>query len=82
MNKCPHCQFLVREDTRTCEVCHKPFAREAAVPGFAAGQGRGDDALAARVGPGEAGFPVSVIWLFIVGMLLAAAVAFSSSHWF
>ncbi len=80
MNKCPHCQFLVRDDLRTCEVCHKPLAAEATVPGFAAGQRSGDEVLAARVGPTEAGFPAAVLWMCVVGGLLAAALLFSSTQ--
>lgn len=80
LNKCPHCQFLVREDMRTCEVCHKPLEGPRSVPAFAAGQ-RSDDALAARIGPTEAGFPAAVLWLFVVGTLLAAAVVITTLNW-
>lgn len=81
MNKCPHCQFLVREDMRTCEVCHKPLGQSRAVPAFAAGQHNGEEAVAARIGPHEAGFPSATLWLFVVGVLLAVAVVFSTVYW-
>lgn len=81
MNKCPHCQFLVREETRTCEVCHKPLQQSRSVPAFASGQRSGDEAMAARIGPVEAGFPAAALWLFVVGTLLAAAVVLSTLYW-
>lgn len=81
MNKCPHCQFLVRENMRTCEVCHKPLGDSRSVPAFAAGQRTGDEAMAARIGPQEAGFPAAALWLFVLGALLAAAVVFSTLYW-
>ena len=80
MNKCPHCQFLVRDDMRTCEVCQKPLGQSRSVPAFAAGQRKGEDAMAARIGPQEAGFPAVALWLFVVGTLMAAAVVASSMY--
>ncbi len=81
MNKCPHCQFLVREDMRTCEVCSKPLAVSRAVPAFAADSHNGDEAMAAHIGPGEAGFPVATLWLFLLGLMLAAAVVLTTINW-
>lgn len=81
MNKCPHCQFLVRDDMRTCEVCQKPLGQSRSVPAFAAGQRNGDDAMAARIGPQEAGFPAAALWLFVVGTMLAAAVVATTVYW-
>jgi hypothetical protein len=66
---------------RTCEVCHKPLAQSRSVPAFAAGQRNGDEAMAARVGPTEAGFPAAVLWLFVVGTLLSAAVVATTMYW-
>lgn len=81
MEKCPHCQFLVSEGRTTCEVCSKPLESPSAVPAFAAGPRSGEDVMAARVGPNEAGFPVAAVWLLVVGILLASAVVLSSIHW-
>ncbi|MCB1270094.1 MAG: hypothetical protein M9942_04655 [Microthrixaceae bacterium] len=81
MKKCPHCQFLVREDSSTCEVCSKPLGAPTSVPAFAAGQRSGEEVLAARVGPNEAAFPAAAVWLVVVGVLLAAAVVLSGIHW-
>lgn len=81
VKQCPHCQFLVRDDMRACEVCAKPLAAPIAVPAFAAGQRTGDDIIAGRVGTGEAGFPVAAVWLLVLGVLLAVAVVLSTVHW-
>lgn len=81
MKKCPHCQFLVREDTRTCGVCHKPLFQDVGVPAFAAGQRRGQETLAAHVGPAESGFPLSLVWLLVVGLLFAVAIWLTSAYW-
>ncbi|MEZ5239290.1 MAG: hypothetical protein R2716_10205 [Microthrixaceae bacterium] len=61
-------------------MCSKPLESPSAVPALrrvraAAG------AMAARVGPNEAGFPVAAVWLLVVGVLLASAVVLSSIHW-
>jgi len=81
VNKCPHCLFLVRDDMRTCEVCGKPIGQSRAVPAFAAGQRNGEEAMAARIGPTEAGFPTAAVWLFVLGVVLAAAVVLSPMYW-
>lgn len=81
MKSCPHCQFLVREDMSSCEVCGKPLAAPSAVPAFAAGQRSGEDVFAARVGAQEANFPVATLWLLALGVLLAVAVVLSTLHW-
>jgi hypothetical protein len=72
---------LVRDDMRTCEVCQKPLSQSRSVPAFAAGQRNGDEAMAARVGPQQAGFPAAALWLFVVGTLLSAAVVATTVYW-
>lgn len=81
MNKCPHCQFLVRDGMRTCEVCQKPVGQPRSVPAFAAGGRNGDEAMAARIGPQEAAFPTTALWLFVMGVLLSAAVVAGTVYW-
>ncbi len=81
MDTCPHCQFLVREGSRTCDVCHKPVYEASGVPSFVAGARSGREVVAARVGHADSGFPVTVVWLFVLGVLLAAAVVITSATW-
>lgn len=80
MEKCPHCQFLVREESHTCDVCHKPLREASGVPSFA-GDARAGSFAATHVGPSESGFPVSILFLFVVGLLFAAAVWLSTIYW-
>lgn len=82
METCPHCKFLVRDGARTCGVCHKPLsATDVGVPSFLAGDRRAPQALAAHIGPGEAGVPVSVIALFALALLLAVALVATGYFW-
>lgn len=82
METCPHCKFLVRDGARVCGVCHKPLAAtDVGVPSFLSGDRHGSQALAAHVGPGEAGVPVSVIVLFVVGLLFALALVVTGHFW-
>ena len=37
--------------------------------------------MAARIGPAEAGFPVSIVVLFVVGVMFAVAVVATSHFW-
>ena len=45
------------------------------------GPAQGQEIMAARVGPAEAGFPVSMVWLFVVVLLLAVAVWLTTKYW-
>ena len=81
METCPHCQFLVREGARTCDVCHKPLAESSGVPAFAAGQRGHEEMVTARVGPQETGFSNAVAWLFVVVLLLGVAVWATTTYW-
>lgn len=81
METCPHCNFLVRDGARSCGVCHKPLWDESGVPAFISGDRRQSDAMAARIGPAEAGFPVSIVVLFVVGVMFAVAVVATSHFW-
>lgn len=81
VDTCPHCQFLVREGSRCCEVCHKPLHEASGVPSFASGQRPGQEVMAARVGPQQAGFSNAIVWLFVVVLLLAAAVWATTTYW-
>ena len=81
METCPHCQFLVRDGARTCDVCKKALVDNAGIPSFAGGQRRHDDIVAARVGPSEVGSSNAVVWLFVVAVLMGAAVWASTNYW-
>ena len=79
MENCPHCQFLVRDNARNCTVCNKSIRRDDPL-GVRAGQ-QNPQALAGHVGPAEAGVPVSVTLLFIIGLTMAGAVYLSTQFW-
>lgn len=82
MEKCPHCQFLVRDGSRVCGVCHKPIvAGEGGMPSFLSGERSHGQTLAAHVGPGEAGVPLSLIVLFSMAIVLAVVLVVGSQIW-
>lgn len=81
METCPHCQFLVRDGSRSCDVCHKTLVDSTGVPSFAAGQRHREELVTARVGPQEVGFSNAVVWLFVVVLLLGVAVWATTIYW-
>lgn len=82
METCPHCHFLVPDGARVCTVCRKSLtSSDGGTPAFLSGERHHPHAVAAHVGPGEAGMPVSVIALFAVALLLALALLASSQLW-
>ncbi len=80
MESCPHCNFLIRDGSRTCGVCHKPVvvaSGQTTFQGFLA-----SDLDAARIGPGRVnGTPFAVVVLLLLVLLFAAGAGVAAFAW-
>lgn len=78
MESCPHCNFLVREGSRTCGVCHRPLGvatADGAPPAFMA------DYSHAPAAPASTGASVAVVGLLLLLLVFGAGAGLAAYVW-